>query len=446
MNPINPWVAFALGMCLLALPMSLRAQPSTPPDRFNLETCIQYALEHNQRLQNMRFDEYIAQKEVESIIRQGFPQIDVNADLTYNFQLPIFVIPGQSGELNEVTFGLPWQTTAGASLTQLIFDGRYFLGIQASRTFVELAEKQSQQSREEVAYQVSKAYFTTLVSQEQLNLLEANIERVQELFTETQAMYDEGFVEKIDVDRLEINLNNLRSERENAQRLTALSVDMLKFQMGMPVQDTLLLAGLVDNIQPQLPTLDPMASFNYQDRAEYQALKVSRELEAYNTKQYKVGYLPALYGFANYSWNRLWDGPEAFSYEAGALGLRLSWSLFDGGQRNKEIQKSQLAIKKIENQMNEFENAATLEVKQTYAQLTNAYQSWDAQLRNKELAERVYDISRIKYQEGVGSSLEVNDAESQLKSAESNYLNRLYDYLMASVELEKARGQFARYQ
>ena len=413
-----------------------------------LDECVDYAMEHNKTLQNARFDQYIAQKDVEEIIARGLPQLDVSADLIYNFELPVFVLPdpNNEGQFNEITFGLPWQASAGASLSQLIFDGRYFLGLRASRVFVELSEKQKSQSVEQTALNIHQAYYTALISEEQLSLLTANVERLQKLYDETAALNREGFVEKIDVDRLQISLTNLNTQLQNARRLAGLTKELLKFQMGMPVHQDIQLVSLAESINPQLPNATILTDFNPENKIEYQILATSRELETFNARQYKVGYLPAIYGFASYTLNRQWENPTSINFRTGALGFQLSWSLFDGGQRIKKLQKSKIALRKIDNQMLDFQNGARLELEQAFTSLTNAYNSWESQKENKTLAEKVYRVSSIKYKEGVGSSIEVNEAETQLKEAESNYLNSLYDYLMAKVELEKANGEFSKYQ
>ncbi len=422
---------------------SLMAQDDPMP--LTLKACIQYAMENNINLENSKFDEYIAQKDVSELIANGLPQVEGTADLNYNFKLPVFVLPGENGEPQDVTFGLPWQATWGGSISQLIFDGRFFLGVKASTIYVSLTELNTQRNREQTAYDVSKAYYSALLSQERLNLLDANIERVQKLYRETEALHQEGFAEKIDVERLEINLNNLRSERSSVKQLATVGIDLLKFQMGMPVNATIELTESMESleIRPASPTLK--SDFDYTQRLEYKILNTQKLVEEFTLKSYKAGFLPTLYGFASYNWNRQWEDAQSFNFQTGLVGATFTLPIFDGNRKLRQIQRSNLKIQQIDNNMEQLENSSSLEIRQAIANLNNAFTNLEAQEKNRTLAEKVYNITRIKYKEGVGSSLEVNDAETQLKQAESNYIASLFEYLIAKLDLQKLIGDFRNY-
>ena len=433
-----------LGM-LLVVGLTLYSYAQEETYRFTVDECIQYAWEHNRTLKNVRFDEYIAQKDVEEVVATGLPQISVAGDFANNFKRPVFVIPGPSGELQDVEFGLPWQASLGATASQLIFDGRFFLGLKASKEFSSLSKLNTQRTREEIAYNISKAYYTALITQEQLNLLSTNITRVEKLYKETKALNEEGFVEKIDVERLEINLNNLRTDQKKVERLSALSVDLLKFQMGMAIDTQLELTETISAVLSEANAISP-AEFNPENRIEYTILKSQEQLQEYTLKGHRMGYYPTLYAYSNYAFNWQWDSESNFDFQTGILGLQLNIPIFDGGQKAKKIQKARLEIKKIQENQNEFIAASELEYAQALTNLTNAYEGLQSQDRNKALAEKVFQISRTKYKEGVGSSLEVNEAETQLKTAESNYLNAFYEYLISRLDLDKVQGAFAKYR
>jgi len=431
---------------LLLLPHWLVAQSDSEATPFTIEECIAFAVEHNRTVQNLRFDEYIAQKDVEELIATGLPQINGQVDLNYNFQLPVFVLPGENGELQDVTFGLPWQATAGANLQQLIFDGRFFLGVKASRIYVELSRLNTLRGVEQMVYDISRAYYSARLSQERLSTLNANINRVEKLYNETQALNEEGYAEKIDVERLEINLNNLNAELSSAQQLLSVSIDLLKYQMGMSVNEAIILTDDIETMEITPAPLTAKADFDYTQRIEYKLLQTQKTIEEFQLKSYRAGYLPNLYGIANYSWNRQWDSEEAFAFTTGATGLSLSIPIFDGGQKLKQVQRSKLKLRKINIDMDQLENGSKLEIREAIANLNNAFNSYEAQQKNRNLAQKVYDITRIKYKEGVGSSLEVNEAETQLQQAEANYLASLFEYLIAKLDLRKLNGEFRNYE
>ncbi|MEM7511830.1 MAG: TolC family protein, partial [Bacteroidota bacterium] len=193
----------------------------------SLEDCIQYALEHQNSIQNARFDEYIAEKRVGEILSTGLPQVEGQASVQNNFSLPVFVLPGPDGGVSEVTFGLPWQATVGASANQLVFDGTFFLGVRAAKIFVEISEKSLNRTQEEIAYRVSQAYYQALSAKAQQDLISANLNRVDKLWKETQVLFETGFAEKIDAERLEINHNSLEIQLSRIERLSETTTDLL---------------------------------------------------------------------------------------------------------------------------------------------------------------------------------------------------------------------------
>ena len=415
-----------------------------------LEEAIKYALEHNKDLQNARFDIYIAERQTKEILSTGLPQLNFQADLINNFKLPTFIIPfpdPATGELvlNEAQFGLPWQTSAGLGFSQLAFDGTYFLGLKAADEFALLSKKNLSRTQEETAFNVSKAYFQAMITQEVRKLVDANISRISQLSKETKALNEEGFAEKIDVERLQINLTNLQLERSKAERAAKLSIDLLKFQMGMPVLAELYLTQDISDIEVGPVPLGSFSDFALNQRIEYSILETQRNLETYNMRRYKAGYLPTLYAIGNYTWNNQWDAEQSFDFYVGAIGLQLNFSIFDGMRKRHQVMQSKLALKKIENNFATFENSVHLELKSTHARLADAYNNLDVYKQNAKLAQKVFKVAQIKYKEGVGSSLELNNAESELKQSESNSLSALFEYLMAKVAYQKARGEFSKY-
>ena len=438
----------------------LRAQDSLSLD---LEGCIAYALDHNHTVQNARFDVYIAQAQVKEVMASGYPQVNGSVDVQYFPSLPTTILPGdfnpvvdpvtgetRPGEPLEVRFGFPWQSTAGFGLNQLIFDGTFFIGLKGARTFEELSERAADRTREETALAVSRAYYQALMATEQLALVDANLARVRKLFTETRALNEAGFAEKIDVDRLQINLTNLELEREKVRRFTGLSRQLLKFQMGMPVQQGLKLQGSVTDLEETPPTPLALGDLDPANRIEYQMLQTQERLEQYNTQRIRAGYMPSLYGFGNFQVNAQRDAFDFFDpnerwFPIVVVGLQLNVPIFDGFRKRAQVQQSQLELRKIRNQYDQFTQSMQVEVLSAHHQLLDAYDALQATEANAALAQRVFEVAEIKYKEGVGSSLEVNEAESQLKQAEVNRLSSLYQYLMAQLELQKAQGAFSRY-
>lgn len=467
-NLIAKWLLL-LGLSVFSLGNAM-AQLNEP----SLDDCIAYALENNDNIKNAQLDMQIADAQVKEIMAAGYPQVNINADASYYAKLAQFFLPQPQQELivvdgqplpylatafdfetgqpkigdpQAIVFGFPWQANATARLNQLVFDGTFFLGLKAARTFVEVSNKQINAEAEDVAAQVSKAYYSALIARENLKILDANIERTENMYLDTKALNEEGFTEKIDVERLEISLNNLRLEKIKSERFAEMTLDLLKFQMGMNINEELILPAVTPSLNAENPASLELEAFNPNNRIELQILNSQAELEGFNERRYRMGYVPTLYAVGNYQMSAQWEEFDAFqTYDVAAVGLNLSIPVFDGFRKKNQIEQSKLRQLQIANSRAMLQNSFNMEAKNAKAQLSNAFTSLEAYEKNVELAQKVYDVSQEKYKEGVGSSLEVNNADTQLKQAQTNYLNGLFDYLTAKVEYQKATGAFSQYR
>lgn len=450
---------------------SLRAQDrDSLKFSLSLNEAINYAFDHQTSILNAKIDEEIARNTVKQTIGIGLPQISTTFDFQDYIKIPttflpdfispsvydvlnkegvrdangnIIQVPTGGNELFPVQFGVKYQSAAGIRLSQLLFDGSYIVGLQASKTYKELSTRNSQRSRIETAVAVTKAYYSVLVSREQFSLIDANLAQLTKSLNDTKALFKNGFVEKIDVDRLQVLRNNLETERENVARLLAVNLDMLKFQMGMPVDAQLTLEDSIADVQPQATTLVSDTTV-YRNRIEYSLLETERKLKLLDVKKYKSQFLPTVSGFASASksfqsndFSQLYDK----SYPTSIVGLSFSWNLFSGGQRIYRMKNARLEVLKTENNMANLQNAINLEISQTQKIYSNSLQSVENQKRNLSLAQEILRVSRIKYEQGVGSSLEVTTAETSLKEAQNNYITALYDLLINKVNLDKSLGK-----
>lgn len=433
---------------------AVQAQEETQDEslqNLTLEACVQYALEHSETIQNAQLDNCVAEANVGEVRAIGLPQVNANLALQDNFKVPKAFLPGEvvggePGTFVPVEFQPQYAGQMGITLNQLLFDGSYFLGLKAASVYTDLSRKAITQSKIEVAEAVTKAYYGVLVNQERLQLLEENEARIAQLHKETQALFENGFAEKIDADRVKVTLNNLRSQKKNLERIVALSLGLLKFQMGLQPTDEITISGDLRalSLETPPPPTDPTQAFK--DRVEYSILQTQQELDLLNIKNYRVQYFPNLglslsYG-SNTGTNTLGDvwnfGDNWFGN--GSIAVQLNIPVFDGLRKKYQIQGARLALQKTQNTMRQFERSVTLEVSQGYLSLQNALETLEAQRENMELAQEVYRVASIKYKEGVGSNLEVLDAETSYKEAETNYYAALYDALIAKTDLQKAQG------
>lgn len=418
---------------------------------FNLDECINFAYANQTDVLNAGIDVDIAVSKVRETIGIGLPQVTAILNFQDFLKQPTTLLPGEffgqpSGTTVPVKFGTKFNAVYGLEATQLIFDGNYLVGLQASATFKELSNKILQRTKIETAVAVSKAYYSVIVNTERLTLLDANVDRLSKVLTETEALFKNGFVEKIDVDRIKVLYNNLITEREKAQRFAALGIDLLKFQMGMNIDDELILKETANDL-----TFEPLADLgidvNPNDRIEYSVFNTVFELNKLELKREKVTFLPAISGFANTNkslqtdeFNSLFNG-DASSFPTTVIGLRVTLPLVGGFQKQQRIKQARLAVEKSKNDLFKLESSIKLDVSNAATNYITSVQSLRNQKQNIELANEIYRISKIKFDEGVGSSLEVTTAETSLKEAQNNYLSSLFDALIAKTDLLKATGK-----
>jgi outer membrane protein TolC len=298
----------------------------------------------------------------------------------------------------------------------------------------------------EVAENVKKAYYGVLVMKERKELLNTSLLLLDSTLAEMKSMYANGFIEKIDVDRLQVQRNNFAVERDKINRFDEITLLLLKFQMGYPLDQPLVLIDKLrevafdDNILEQ-------TGVNPMDRPEMRLLQTQKAATKLELKNIQAGYLPsigiqasrgALAGANNF--DQVLD-PNGSWFAYGAVGIGVNWNIFDSFTKRYQAQQKRIEIEKVDNTIFDFNKAVMLQSSQASIMLRNSYETMKVQEQNLQLSTDVLRVSRIKYQEGVGSNLEVINAEAGFREAQANYYNAVYDLLIAKVELEKAKGQ-----
>lgn len=417
---------------------------------FTLEESIQYALQHNVGVQNALLEIQTSKATVGETTAQGLPQITGNVDMNKNFIVPtqpfpaIFFDPEASeGEFIAVQFSPEYTANMTVTVNQMIFNGSYFVGLQAAKTYKQLAEFDKIKTEFDVIENVKKAYFSVLVSKEREGLVQANLSRMDTLLKETQVMYETGFSEKIDVSRIRVQYNNLKTEWDKARSSTKVSTELLKLQMGMPMEQPLELAETIADLETSFEVLGLLQETGMR-RVELDQLQTNLDLAHLDLKNNKSQYLPRLDADLNYS--RMGFGSSLKNifnsqwYPGSLLGVSLEIPIFDGLGKSYRIQQNRVQVRQLENQIFDQEQRIAAEKFEAKANLVNSLSALEVQLENRELAMEVFRTTKIKYQEGVGSNLEVVEADSALKEAETNYFSALYDALIARVDLERALG------
>ncbi|MFN3404967.1 MAG: TolC family protein [Cytophagaceae bacterium] len=428
---------------------------------FTLEQCIQYALENQVNYKNAQLDVIAAKARVGEVRSSLLPHINASAGLRENTQLQrMFMDPnnpfaqGASGPpagaemsggiiVMPNLFQLRSAGDASATVSQVIFDGTYILGLRASKNYKELIGKNLVRTKIQTVEGVMKAYYLVLINQERINQLKSSLARLDSSLRQTRAMYEAGFVEKIDVDRLSVAYNNLMTDEVKFLKGVELSKLILKFQMGMPVDQEINLTTSITQMKEDTTVL-AVATTDYNSRIEYSILQSEKEMRELQVQGVRAGYFPTLSAFATGGFIRM---DKQFSnlftnkwYSYSLMGINLSVPVFDGFNKKYRSQQAKIEANKTENNITMLKNAIDLEVRQASVQLSNAKKDLEIQGRNVELAKEVVRVVKIKYREGVGSNLEVTNAEDELRTAQTNYYNALYDFIIAKIDYDKALG------
>ena len=416
-----------------------------------LDDCIELALKNNENLKNSILEENISKAVSKEYLAVGLPQINVDGGLKYNYEVQKSLIdisrfmPGvPEGTEQEVQFGQTYEGRFDFNIDQMIFNGSYFVGLSATKELEKLSNKLTQRTEIDIYESVSKAYYTVLNTKSRIDLVNSNIERLSTLLEESKQLYDNGFIEKLDIDRITVSYNNLQSEKIKTDRLYDLSLFVLKFQIGIPLSQKIKLIGNLN--EDILENFDfDLSKFDYNKRIEYSILKTDRNLKSYDLKNNRSQYLPQIYVNYNYGLNTSASSYDLFfdSYRwknFGTFGLKLVVPIFDGFLKRSKINQSKYKIEQIDNQLSFLERSIDLQINQSVVGYSNSKESLEITSKNLDLALSIYNASEKKYKEGVGSNLEVLNANAGLKQAQTNYYNAVYEVIISKINLEKTLG------
>jgi outer membrane protein TolC len=439
-----------LGGILLSQVCSAQTDTATrAPEihQFSLSDCIRYAEAHEHDIKNARLDQQFAQEQVRENTGKLLPHAEITGSFLDNLKLATTLIPDfQSGDLDHkipVQFGNKYTSSLSGQVNQTIFNSNYFIGLKAAKVYQELSVRSVDATRVNTRVNVTKAYFNVLVNQEGIRIAKANQAQLEKSLQDTRAKYAAGIAETVDVNRIEVLVNNARVGIENQQRLLDYSLYELKFQMGMPLMDSLKLTQTVQEFALQTQSMDT-SGYQVGDRPEYAIQQTQTRLNALSLKSSRLSFLPSLSAYVNYGYN-YFAGSFGDLYDKGygssAIGLSLSFPIFSGTERIHRNHEARITLEQSRNDLDHLAENIRLEVKGAYVQYQNNLAQLDTQKKNMELTQGVYDRIKYKFDQGVASSLDLLSAENELQQAQNNYIDALLNTLMSRVDLEKAMGR-----
>lgn len=442
------WTKTKMVMILGAVLLSVAAwSQEAAPTPMSLAAAKEYAVQHAFQVKNTDFSAQVAKLQTQELIAIGLPQVSGSLQYQNFIDRPTSILPGDffgmPGQQVAVQFGVPQQVTAGISASQLLFDGSWLIGLQASKAYASMQQKQVQKSQIDVKRSTEEAYHLALIADESYGLLVSARDVLQSTLENTKAMSKEGFVESQDVEQLQLSLNELNNRIRTAEMQKGIALDLLKFTIGMPIENAIV---LTDNSQVVLDSFNSMLlqnPFNPDVLVDNLITKDAIALQKLNVKNQQARLLPNAAAF--YSLQRqalrqefnFFNGNQSW-YPTQIWGVSINVPILSGGAKMKGIQKAGVEVKRMEETLAFSTNASKLEYKSAMAEYVNATQSVSLAKQSYDLANSILTKTQIKFDEGTVSSFELSRQTSQLIQAQVSLLQARLSLMNAQTRLSKS--------
>lgn len=425
-------------------------QYSKAQQPYSLREAVQYGLKNHMNIKNAELEIYTAENNIKQIKAAGMPQVAGQFQYTSNIIIATQLLDAKNfnpqaaeGEVVKFKFGVPWGGQAGIGVNQLLFDATWLVGLKAAPVYRELAQRGVTNSKVTVAENIMKAYYSVLVAEERSKILDLNIARLDSMIREMKVMNQQGFIEKIDLDRLQVQRNNLVTEQQKVQNLIQLSYNLLKFQMGMRIEESIKLSEKLSEFEQSQLQVPLYQGVDYSNRIEYSTLMTQKRLMELDMQRTVKSNVPKV--FASGSLGAGHSNPRFNPFErwfpASSVSIGLQVPIYDSGLRKYKLQQHKIDQTKIDQSAVLLRQLFEFQATSAVISMKNGLETLETQKRNLELAKEVIRVTKIKYQQGVGSNIELINAEASLKEAQTNYFAALYDVLIARVDYDKALGK-----
>lgn len=438
---------YLLSLLLLGalVPLEMRAQgnqPSPPAGKMTLDQLLEFALQNRPAVQQARLDEEIGEREIKANLAAWYPQIGLAGNVQHYLKMPVTLFPNEQGVPTPRTIGAQNTSNLIAEANQNIFSNEAFLASRTAR-FIRLADDQNTiNTKINTVVTVSKAFYDVLFTQEQIRILDEAIVRQEKQLHDAKAQYEQGLVDKTDFQRASISLGNTRADRKRAAENLKARLAFLKQQTGIAPESPLELAYDQKQMETTLVE-DTTAAVTFANRIEFQQLQTQKQLQGLSIAYFRWGFLPTVSAFANYNLNyqnNQFSELYSQSFPNSLVGLRLSMPIFQGTRRTQNLRRAQLLDKRLDLDLVNARNEISTEYETALANYKSDLNEWLITRENVTMAEDVYRIIKLQYDEGIKTYLEVITAETDLRTTQLNYFNALYRVQSSKLDLQRARG------
>ncbi|MBS1920562.1 MAG: TolC family protein [Bacteroidetes bacterium] len=405
-----------------------------------LQNIIQYALRKQPVVQQALMAEAITDLQIKSKLADWYPQVNFNYLYQHNFQVQTSIIGG-----NPVRLGVNNTSAIQFSASQTIFNRDVLLAKQTKDFVLRQTRQQTSDTKIDLVANVSKAFYNVLTTKQQIKVTEENILRLQQSLKDARAQFDAGIVDKTDYKRATIALNNAEAEKRGNEEALLAKTEYLKSLINYPLDAELNIEYDSARMENEI-TVDTIQPADYTKRIEYQILETQMRLQEANVQYNKWSFIPSIsangaysMNFLNNSFSKLYSQSFPNSY----VGLTLSFPIFEGSKRKYNIQQSLWELKRTGLDIVNFKNQVNSEYSAALANYKASLSEFLALKENVGLAREVYDVIRLQYRSGIKTYLEVIAAETDLRTAQVNYFNALYQVVSNKIDVEKSKGEIS---
>ena len=414
---------------------------------FTLKEAQQYAIENNYDVINAGTDVEIARKMVKENLAIGLPQVNASAGYSNYFELPTSLIPaefmgGNPGEFAELQFGTQHNATWNASISQLLFSGKYIVALMATKAYVHLNETTYQKSEIEIKDIIARSYYPVIILKENKKVFDSTLISLSKMLYETEEYYKAGFLEDTDVDQLKLLIADMQTTITNIDNQLEIAYNMLKYQLGMKANDEI---EITDNLENLLAEVDKEillnSTFDFNNHIDYIMLKDQEKMAFLQMKLDQSEYYPTLSGFYQFQQDAMRNEFNFFNNEKWftnqMLGIQLEVPIFSSGSRRYKVQQSKLELEKLKVMDDQLQQGLSLKVSTVKSEFNNAYLIYLNRKVAVSNAEKIYQKTEVKYREGIANSLDLSQTYNQYLTNQIEYLGSILDLLNKKSELEK---------
>jgi outer membrane protein len=441
-----------------------------PVNSFSVVQCVDYGTKNSIQVKNALLDVKVQEQFNKEITSAAFPQVSGSISTNYFPAIPVQTLPDfispsvyqvlvdqgvKNGSGNTIAFpsggfgniparfGTTFTASGGIDVTQLLFDGQVFVGLQARKAGLEFYRKSVEVTQEQIKANIYKVYYQLVVGKKQLESFDANIERLNKLLHDVTELYKNGFAEKLAIDKVTVQLNNLKTEKVKVENMLEAGHAGLKFLMGMPQKESLVLTDTLSEQELKKGILEE--AVGYDNRKDIQFLYIAKQLGEYNIRRYKLSYLPTVAAFGSFSKNAQRNQFDFFGrgdwFSTAVIGFKISVPIYDGGNKRAKLNKAMIDLERTNNNIAQLKELIDSDIEQAKIKMKTALLTMDNQKQNIELAQKVYGTTKLKYEQGLGGNDEVYNAFADLRVAQNNYYSALYDAINAKIDYLKTVGK-----